>query len=141
VGRTRATENREGEIIIECGIEGGSLTLLGTRVANGWRFRTVSDESTFYHILNEEDRPAEYRQEDWVHDSDWVDSWEAALALLDRNPWHLFYPLQVHPDFKQQTWAAVQKRCDADERHKGDAWTPRNLETWRRRCYGEEIRK
>jgi hypothetical protein len=28
-----------------------------------------------------------------------VNSWEAALRLIDRYPWHRLYPLTVHPEF------------------------------------------
>jgi len=91
-------EKREGEIIIDCGVEGGTWTLLGTKVANGWRFCTIRNEFAMYDYLDEEDRgsPEEYWSE-----SDWVDSWEEATALFNKYTWHLFYTVQLHPEFKR----------------------------------------
>jgi hypothetical protein len=70
-----------GEVILDIGAEGGSLTIEGVKAAHGWRFRMVKDDAS-YALLDEDDRPAEYRREDWVKSSDWVESLEAALALL-----------------------------------------------------------
>jgi hypothetical protein len=80
-----------GEIILEMGCEGGLTTLLRAKTANGWRFRAIEDESTLYHLLNEEDRTGL----EFYRESDWIDLWESALAHLDKHPWHLFVPLRV----------------------------------------------
>jgi hypothetical protein len=81
-----------GEVILEIGFEGGSFTIVGIKAADGWRFRLAR-------------RGLESR-----HQSDWVESWEGALALLDRYPWHMLAPMQVHRDFRGQVWAAVEDR-------------------------------
>ena len=108
------------EVVLDVGSEGGSLTIVGVRAADGWHFRFVRDESTLCALLNAEDREGlKIRRQ-----SDWVQSFESALALLDQYPWHELCPLQVHPDFKRQTWAAVQKRFRA----RGPAPEPRTLE-------------
>ena len=114
------------EIVLAVGGEGGSLTIVAVRGADGWHFRFVRDKSTLRTLLNAEDRGV---LEFWCQ-SDWVQSFESALALLDQYPWHKLYPLQVHPDFKRQTWAAIQKQFDEDER--GDPH--RNLERWSELC-------
>jgi hypothetical protein len=114
-----------GEIIVKAGVDGGSITLLGAKTADNWRFRMATNESAFYDLLNEEDRPEEYRREDWLRESGWVDSWDAALALLDKYPWHQFYPLEVHPNFRQQVLDAVEERFNAH-----------SLERWRWLCDG-----
>jgi hypothetical protein len=45
----------KNELILEVGIELGSIKLLGTRTSHGWRFRTlVVDQSA--GLLSEEDR-------------------------------------------------------------------------------------
>jgi hypothetical protein len=68
---------------------------LAQKAAKDWRFRAMRDETALYDLLNEEDREGlTFRDA-----SDWVDSFETALARLDRYPWHKIYPLQVHPDF------------------------------------------
>jgi hypothetical protein len=170
------------EIIIECGVEGGSWTLVGIKAANGWRFRTIRNEAALFdddpeadlrllpatieHVMKtygwtreqtallygsfapdgtytpppaatgpQEGEPTEYQREDWVHESDWVGSWGAALALFDEYPWHTFCPVRVHPDFAGEIWLAVQDRFDAAAHHKDD-WASYNLKNWYRLSHG-----
>lgn len=86
-----------------------------------------------YDLLNEEDRVGF----EPTHESDWVDSWEAALALFDESPWYLFsVPMRVHPDFAPQIWAAAQERFYADERHKDGERPLRCIKDWHRLCHG-----
>lgn len=115
-----------GEIILKAGVEGGDITLLGIKTGDAWQFLMTTDASTIYDLLNEEDRPAEYLRKDWVRDSDWISGWDAALEPLDRYPWYKFYPLQVHPDFKQVVLEAVVERFNNDSR--GDEHG--SLERW-----------
>jgi hypothetical protein len=68
--------------------------------------------------------------------SDWVDTWEGGLALLDKYPWYLFVPLRVHPDFASEIWLAVQERFDADEHRRGEWRASDNLKNWHRLCHG-----
>ncbi len=97
----------QDETIIFCWVEGGSWTLVGRGSAlGGWRFRAIRDEGTFLDFMSEEDRPHFEPR----HQSDWVEGWEAALALFDEHPWPVFRPLQVHPDFAERIWAAVEER-------------------------------
>jgi hypothetical protein len=150
IGRAEA----DAEVILEALAEGGSLTLLGIKSGNGWRFRLVRDESTFADLLNEEDRQGiEFRGE-----SAWVNSWEEALALLDEHRWYKLYAGLVHPDFKRQVWAAVQSRSlrnsargpfwrrlvsyfaerkTREERRRANALARRQLSEWRHACLGE----
>jgi hypothetical protein len=111
----------KNEVILEVGAEGGSLTLVGTKVEHGWRFQMIRDESSFEDILTEEDcKGLELQSE-----SSWVGSWEAALALFDKYPWHLLYPVRVHPHFVTQIWAAWRGRVRNDPRsepHHELAW-------------------
>jgi hypothetical protein len=120
------------EIILKALAEGGSLTLIGIRVSNGWRFRLVRDESTLADLLCEEDRHGiEFRSE-----SDWVDSWQEALKLLDEYPWHRLHAEQVHPDFRREIWAAVQHRAARKGRPE-DRRVRWQLDRWQRVCHGE----
>jgi hypothetical protein len=95
-----------GEVIIEVGAEGGSITLYGLPTDQGWVFsRKVIDQTP------------ELIDEDWIKtNSDCFHSWEAALKLLDRYPWPKLYPISVHPDFRERIWSAVQERLDTDEK-------------------------
>jgi hypothetical protein len=117
-----AQPDMAAEVILKLGAEGGEITLVGMKGANGWRFRKITDESTLYDLLSEDDRPSEFRPQDWIDESDWGDSWE---ELLGRH-WHRFVPLEVHPDFRDRVWAAVQRRIPADEDYR--------LARWQRQC-------
>jgi hypothetical protein len=88
------------EVIIELGAEGGSITLYGNRAKQGWIFiREVVDWT-----------PELIDEERIQHRSVAVDSWEAALHLLDQYHWHKLSPTVVHADFRQPIWVAVQQR-------------------------------
>jgi hypothetical protein len=125
----RPDRAEEGEVILSIGAEGGALTIVGMRAADGWRFLLVRDETTLRALLSKEDRVG---LEFW-RQSDWVESLEGALALLDQYPWHRLRPLQVHPDFRRQVWAAVEERFRTDKRGEGFGSPDR----WRRLCHRE----
>jgi hypothetical protein len=93
------------------------------------RFRLVRDETTLRALLNATDAEG---LEFW-HKSDWVESWEGVLALLDQYPWHELYPVQVHPDFRGQVWAAVEERW----RRRGDDFGRPDRWWWHRLCHVE----
>ena len=126
--KPRADANNE--LILEAGVEGGSLQLFGTRTAHGWLFRRITDEGTLHSLLAEEDRVGlESRQE-----SDWVNSWEAALALLDEYLWHEFHPIVIHPDFRQLVWSAVLNRFERRPSEDDDYHRRYILRRWLELC-------
>ncbi len=96
------------------GAEGGSITLFGVRSPRGWLYSRSVDDWT----------PELIDEERIEHDSNVVDSWEAALGLLDRYPWHLLSPLHVHPEFRRQILAAARKRFESsgDPMSRMDKW-------------------
>jgi hypothetical protein len=138
------TNHTEPTVILEAGFEGGSLTMLGAKTAGGWRFKIAVDEGTMFDLLSDEDR-AGMTPRDLRRKSDWVDGWEAALALLNqRRYWHMTSPDRVHPDFRRRIWACVQERFGRDEARRKDHSDPGyericrdHLERWRRVCHGE----
>jgi hypothetical protein len=120
----------QDEIIVCATIEAGMWELTGRKNPAGtWCFRTVRDETAWLEF-NDADR-ADF--EPW-QESDWVGSWEAALELFNRYPWHLFHALKVHPRFQREVWQAVQARFTTD------GW-PRTLHahhsfhSWHRLCH------
>jgi len=91
-------------VILHAGIEGGSITLSGQYNGKEWIFRKdIADQTP---ALIEE--PAKYSCSEQVY------SWKEALAVLDSHPWHLFYPLEVHPVFRGAVLAAVVTRISTD---------------------------
>jgi hypothetical protein len=128
-GEKQKTGALKNELILRLGLVPGKIELLGTRVSHGWRFRTlVVDQGAM--MLTDEDRgdlPLESR-----HKSEWVDTWRAALALLDKYRWHRLYPVFAHPDFQQRVWTAVQKRFERDKSKRLSR--PFSYYAWRERC-------
>jgi hypothetical protein len=116
----------EKEVIVEIGAAGGSITLFGIRSQRGWLYSMSVEERAL--------------EEGYEYDSDAVDTWEAALVLLDRYPWHLLLPMKVHSEFRQQIWVAVQRRFESSP--KGEAGSYRfylvgtRIEKWRELCGG-----
>jgi hypothetical protein len=109
----------EDEVVVEVGAEGGSILLIGTRRDRGWTFSRSVDESATYDLIGE--KPV-------LHKSAEVDSWEAALRLLDRYPWQTLYPLKVHPEFRARVWIALKERLGSVEKGSFE------LERWRNLC-------
>lgn len=90
----------KSEIIVEIGAEGGSMALCRKQTERGWAFTMEVNDWT-----------AELLGDEPMHKmSGPVDSWEAAVELLDRYPWPKLFPVFVHPDFKRQLWDAMQER-------------------------------
>jgi hypothetical protein len=88
------------EVILKAGIEGGSITLYGRYTGKSWIFeRDVLDQT-----------PALIDEPTIQYKSNSVYSWEEALELLDKHPWHLFYPVEIHPVFRGAVLAAVIRR-------------------------------
>ena len=94
----------EWTAILQAGTEGGSITLYGQYNGNGWIFREDIADQTPMLI----DEPSSYSRSEQMY------SWEGALKVLDSHPWHLFYPLEVHPVFRGAVLAAVIKRTLPD---------------------------
>jgi hypothetical protein len=96
------------EIIVEVGADGGSLTLLGQRNGRGWLYSMNLFDQTLSWV---DDGPEVERT------SKVVKTWATALKLLDKYPWHRFYPLRVHPEFKERvlTAAVARNKCDYNE--------------------------
>jgi hypothetical protein len=107
-GRQSYTMNKN-EVIVDLGAEGGSVTLYGFRTERGWLFSMESSQ-----CLDDE---WDSTQRSWI-----VDTWAAALNLLDTYPWVSLFPLSVHPDFRQKIWNALQERFrgSTEEPHERD---------------------
>ena len=106
------------QVILEIGAEGGSMTILGSRSPSGdWKFCSERNEAAIADLLSEEDL-AGFGLENFYHRSGFVDTFEQALELIDRYPWHRLWPLHVHPEFYDRVLAEVQERGGDVERWK-----------------------
>lgn len=90
----------QNEIIFKVGAAGGSVSLYGVRTNHGWLFSRQAIDQTPELI----DEPCIH------HKSGVVDSWPAALELMDKYPWHKLSPREVHSEFRELIWAAVVSR-------------------------------
>ena len=118
----RAAKDRE--IIIKMAGAGIMVILYGVRVeGDRWKFLLDKDEGTMADFLSEEDADLlpKLRTK-----SEYVDSWDKALALLNRYPWTWFVPKEVHPEFRDLVWSAVQarepKETDGMKHHLYEGW-------------------
>ena len=118
----RAAKDRE--IIIKMAGAGIMVILYGVRVeGDRWKFLLDKDEGTMADFLSEEDADLlpKLRTK-----SEYVDSWDKALALLNRYPWTWFVPKEVHPEFRDLVWSAVQSRepgqTEGRKRHSYEEW-------------------
>jgi hypothetical protein len=107
------------EVILEAGIEGGSITLYGMHNGKGWIFSEDICDQTPALI----DEPGIYSRSKPVY------SWEDALHLLDQYPWYRFCPLTVHPLFRGAVLVAVLNRSKPGELESDDG-----LHSWRHIC-------
>ena len=119
LGQRDSLPVNESEVIIELGAEGGSITLSGFRTEQGWFFsRQVTDRT-----------PELIDEEGIQHKSTVVDSWKAALKILDQYPWFRLYPIRIHPEFRQKIWVAVQERLNGKT-----GISKAELNSWRELC-------
>lgn len=104
-------------LILEVLAEGGSIKLYGRQVEKGWEFqRQVIDQTP------------ELIDEAWInHASGVARSWEEAVQLLDKYPWHHMVPDVVHAAFRGKVWAEISRRA-------GEGEPMRYVDRWREKC-------
>jgi len=119
-----AKDAKNQEIVLQMVGVGIKVTLYGVSLGRDkWKFSLDNDEGTMADFLLEEDAdilPMLHTR------SEYVDTWDKALALLDRYPWTYFVPKEVHPEFRELVWSAVQSRNGKQswrlERHCYEEW-------------------
>jgi hypothetical protein len=90
--------------VLECGAEGDSVVLMGRwswRSAK-WIFKLSMSDSAM--TMSDEGPVSEREPEE-------IDSWRAALALMDKYAWQHLRGVYVHPEFRVAARRAVAKRC------------------------------
>jgi hypothetical protein len=105
-------KNERREVILEIGVEGGSIALLGFRDTQGaWRFTLRKNESGAFALLPEEEQVGSP-----VSESTPYLSWTEALRALNHNRhWHRLRPVALHPDFEGRVLAEVKHRGGEEE--------------------------
>ena len=113
-----------GETILRLVSEGGSLILAAVRRPTGW---------TDFFVVDDERPPSESSESPSVRVLGPVESWQAALKVLDQFAWHVLDADYVHPDFRREAIAIVRERAaDKDDPvfELVDYWLP----GWERAC-------
>lgn len=103
---------KKKELVLEIGAAGGSLSVWSVTAKDGARsFFVVRDESTLKDFLDKEDGSGIT----YYSKTGRLNSFTAALVVLDRYPWHRLYPSFVHQDFIDIVYAAVMSRGGEEE--------------------------
>jgi hypothetical protein len=104
IGNFKAKKTSSEEVVLEIGAEGGSLEIRRFRAPDGsWKFVFLTDESTMVDFLDSAD-PL-----DFVRRYPQVDSFEEALQLMNRYPWHEMRIVRAHQEYADITQSARQK--------------------------------
>ena len=100
------------EIVLQVGAEGGDLRIIRARDADDqWRFLVLRDETALEDLLDEEDREGLLFRDK----SGELISFNAALKILNRYPWHRLLPLKIHPEYTEAIMSEVSRRGGARE--------------------------
>ena len=92
------------EVLLEIGTEGGSLIILRVRGPEGtWKFIFITDESTMAEFLDLDD------QIELVKKYPPVDTFEEAVQLMNKYPWHEMHVVTIHPEYAEVIQAEKQK--------------------------------
>lgn len=87
-------------IIADIGVEGGGITIYGSRSDGVWSFWT--EGSSMY--LDDNDDEA------W---RSWTSEPVSSLDLVVPKDWPIFYPSKIHPDFVEWFRASYDKVCES----------------------------
>jgi hypothetical protein len=100
------------ELVLKVGAAGGSLSVWSVNAKDDTRsFVVITDESTLKDFLDKKDAAGiNFKSKTAL-----LSSFDDALNVLDRYPWHRLYPLFVHQDFIDLVLKAVVKRGGEEE--------------------------
>ena len=100
-------DEEEQELILQIGAAGGLLSVWSVNAEDGTRsFLVKRDESTLMDFMDKEDAS----NFNYCSETGQFRSFDDALGVLDRYPWHRLYPLFVHRDFIDLVLKAVENR-------------------------------
>lgn len=107
--------------VLQVGGEGGGLTLVGMQTERGWEYLLERADQTLTFI-------GEGEEINGIVGT--CGTWRGALKRLDSYPWHMLFPLHVHPDFSARIWRAAKRRLACEP----SSHALRRLERWREVC-------
>jgi len=110
---TQMNDGSEQSLILEIGAAGGTLSVWSVNAMDGIRsFLVKQDESTLMEFLDEEEDASNLN---YNSETGELCSFDDALDILGRYPWHRLSPIFAHQDFIDPILKAVEKRGGAAE--------------------------
>lgn len=106
-------QNQPVETVLQVGADGGSITLLGVRDEQDWRFCLLASEKMF---------KADGSQNVSNELKGWLD-WNTALEQLEAYPWRFLFPIQVHPEFSSKIGVALKQNPHPDFSVNWKSWS------------------
>lgn len=107
--------NVQAVVVLKVGAEGGDVTLVGRKSTDeAWQFARATEDQM--EALFGEDGEAISAE------SAWVETWEAALKLMDRYRWAMLYPVKIHAEFVDRVKVAVKERLVNEEASRHVEW-------------------
>jgi hypothetical protein len=100
-----------GDVVLEVGSEGGTITLLREKADGIWHFWVDTDETGTYEALSEEDQEGVSPRSQ----SRLIPSFNEALDLLDRYPWIRMSPVSIHQEYREVVLMAVRTRIGSSK--------------------------
>lgn len=125
---------KEGEevTVLRIAGEGGGITLLGRRKADGsgWEFARKTVDHSMAMLGTDEGEEGQADPEYKAPTPVWVGGWREAMGLLDRYPWAMLVPIEVHPDFKEDILVEATRWLIDDP----SPSAKRRMQAWLERC-------
>lgn len=98
-------------VVVEIGAEGGSIKVLARSDDDGRLEYSVTMRDQTLTFLDEDEGGNVIRRS-----TDWMGSWNDAVAALGHWPWPMLHPLRVAPDFRERVLVAVEGYRDRSGR-------------------------
>jgi hypothetical protein len=114
------------DLVLELGLEGGGVSIYRTPADSGsWQFHIGG--STIDLDENDSEVWRSWQTKPFTS----VD--EALLSVTPDGSWVIFFPTNVHPEYRAKLWLLAQVVADNLNDAKREHWN-RQIHEWRREC-------
>jgi hypothetical protein len=118
---------REGQKVLELGVEGGGATIFRKMLATGgWQFHVAG--SSMYLDENDDDRWSS-----WTRDG-FKTLLEALQSVGDSGFWVHFHPISIHPEYRIVVWQLANETASKLPEDQRRRWNNHSSWIWRQRC-------